>query len=193
MVAGPVKVIPYEDPRIASVQIDVDVLRPGAPEAHWRALMAELQSDVKDPVIAYRAGHRWVQFYEPASLPRPIAGVEAPLRDTGVYLVTGGLGGIGLAIARHLAKTTKARLVLTSRREVPPRTGWEAYLQLADAADRTARDIRAVQELEALGAEVLVSAADVCDEPAMRQVVSEAIRRFGAINGVVHSAGVPGG
>jgi amino acid adenylation domain-containing protein len=193
LVTGAINVLPHEDPRIACVHMDLDEGWPAATEAQWRTLMAELHGEVKDRVVAYRAGHRWVQTFEPLALPAAAAGAPSPIRDRGVYLITGGLGGIGLAIARHLAETAGARLVLTSRRAVPERSQWAAYLSRTDASDRTARDIRALQELEALGATVMVAAADVCDEPQMRRVVAGAVDRFGALHGVVHSAGVAGG
>jgi NAD(P)-dependent dehydrogenase (short-subunit alcohol dehydrogenase family)/acyl carrier protein len=111
------------------------------------------------------------------------------LREGGAYLVTGGLGGIGLALAEQLARSVKARLVLTGRSGLPPRGEWE---QRAKGDGAEARRIRAVQGLEALGAEVLVCAADAADEEAMRAAVDAAGARFGALNGVVHSAGLPG-
>ena len=43
------------------------------------------------------------------------------LRQRGVYLVTGGLGGIGLAVALDLARRVSARLVPLGRSPVPPR------------------------------------------------------------------------
>ena len=49
------------------------------------------------------------------------------------------------------------------------------------------------EELERLGAEVLVLGADVADEAEMRAAVERAIARFGEINGVIHAAGVPSG
>ncbi|HEV7514700.1 MAG TPA: SDR family NAD(P)-dependent oxidoreductase, partial [Thermoanaerobaculia bacterium] len=96
-------------------------------------------------------------------------------RERGVYLVTGGLGGLGMTFARHLAETVKARLVLVSRTARP------------DAGDPR------LLELERLGAEVMVVAADVGDPVAMATVVAAARERFGAIHGVVHAAGLPGG
>jgi NAD(P)-dependent dehydrogenase (short-subunit alcohol dehydrogenase family) len=93
------------------------------------------------------------------------------LRQRGVYLITGGLGGIGLAIARHLAAAVQARLVLVTRNVTQER-------------------ILGVPELESLGAEVLCLAADVADEAAMRGVVETTHTRFGKIHGVVHAAGL---
>ncbi|MGH9389915.1 MAG: SDR family NAD(P)-dependent oxidoreductase, partial [Vicinamibacteria bacterium] len=115
------------------------------------------------------------------------------LRQGGVYLLTGGLGGIGLEIARFLARTARAKLVLTGRSELPPATAWDEYLRDNGEATSTSRKILAVRKLESLGAEVWVARADVSNEEEMRTLVSAVSERFGAIHGVVHAAGVAGG
>jgi NAD(P)-dependent dehydrogenase (short-subunit alcohol dehydrogenase family) len=134
-------------------------------------LLEELTAAPGDPVVALRGRRRWAQSFERVGMEEP--GSRGGLREGGVVLVTGGTGGIGYALAEHLARTKRARLVLVSRSGV-----------LSEEHTRA---------LENLGAEVLVEAADVADEDAMRQVLARAAERFGAIHGVVHAAGVPGG
>ncbi|MGV9878592.1 SDR family NAD(P)-dependent oxidoreductase [Streptomyces sp. NPDC003006] len=94
-----------------------------------------------------------------------------PLKRHGTYLLTGGTGGIGLELARHLASTHRARLVLVSRSADRPEA-------------RTAAD-----ELVALGGEVLLVAADTADARGMRSAVTRAKERFGHLDGVFHLAG----
>jgi len=108
-----------------------------------------------------------------------------------VYLITGGLGGIGRAMAEYLARHLQAKLVLTSRSGLPPREEWNAWVENHEAADNASRQIRQIQDIEALGAEVLVLPADVADEAQMRVVIQQAIATFGTIHGVLHAAGVP--
>ena len=55
------------------------------------------------------------------------------VRPGGTYLVTGGLGGIGLAMAERLARDYQARLVLMGRTKVPPREEWGRILASAVA------------------------------------------------------------
>ena len=111
-----------------------------------------------------------------------------------MYLITGGLGGVGLVLAEYLAREFKARLVLTGRRGLPPRAQWADHVAARGSAGRhVSGRIRAVEALEAAGAEVLVGAADVSTKSAMRAVVDEACARFGRIDGVIHAAGVAGG
>ena len=82
-------------------------------------------------MIAYRGGHRWVQRFVPARLEpqRP------RVREHGVYLITGGTGGVGLELAEWLARNAAgAKLILTARSELPPRTKWQGYLQPDEAS-----------------------------------------------------------
>src|SRR5690606_36401511 len=109
------------------------------------------------------------------------------------YLITGGLGGMGIAFARHLARTARARLVLVGRSALPPRAQWDELTRTAGPDDPVCRRIEAVQAIEAAGGEVLVCCADVSHRTAMERVVAEAKRRFGCIHGVIHAAGIAGG
>ncbi|NBC97369.1 MAG: SDR family NAD(P)-dependent oxidoreductase, partial [Deinococcus-Thermus bacterium] len=142
-----------------------------------------------DRSVAYRGMDRWVQGVEPAAIQE--APAAAPqVREGGVYLITGGLGGIGLQMAEHLARLTPVQLVLTSRSGLPPREAWKARLSERGESDPTRRKIQAVLALEALGAEVLVGTADVTDRDAMGALMEEVRARFGRVDGVIHAAGV---
>ncbi|MBK7875222.1 MAG: SDR family NAD(P)-dependent oxidoreductase [Planctomycetes bacterium] len=123
------------------------------------------------------------------------AGAHAPrlgplaLREKGVYWITGGLGGIGLVLAEHLARTRRARLVLSGSSPFPARERWPALL----ADERTEPELREriakLVELEALGAEVLVARADVANVEELRALLDAAHARFGPLNGLFHAAG----
>ncbi len=142
--------------------------------------------DEGEPVALWRGRERWVSRFEPTKVE---AGVNR-LRPRGIYLITGGLGGIGLVQARHLAQTYQARLILAGRTGLPPRDEWAKWLATRDPDNKISQQIRTVQELEALGAEVLVVAADVSNREQVRQLVAAAQERFGTIHGVIHAAGV---
>ncbi|HEX2091362.1 MAG TPA: SDR family NAD(P)-dependent oxidoreductase [Longimicrobiaceae bacterium] len=194
VVLGPVRVIPREYGHVACRSVDVVLPAPGSwqEEKLVGQLVAEAASDGADTVVALRSGHRWVQDFDPVKLP-PVADTIPVVREGGVYLITGGLGGIGLQVAEHLARTARAKLVLTGRSEFPARAEWDAWVASHEATEATSRKIQALKALEALGAEVLVGAADVADEAAMRAVVDRARAKWGEIHGVVHAAGVPSG
>ncbi|MET0621452.1 MAG: beta-ketoacyl synthase N-terminal-like domain-containing protein [Pyrinomonadaceae bacterium] len=194
-VLGLCKVIPQEYPHITCRNID---LAPDDAEAPLRPglldqLLAEMGEGSTDLVVAYRGGRaarRWVQAFDAVRLdepPRP-----SGLREGGVYLITGGLGGVGMILAEHFARAARARLVLVGRSPFPPKEEWPRWLAEHDAADPTSAKIKKLQALEELGGEVVVMSANVADAAAMREVVAEVDRRFGVLHGVVHGAGVNG-
>ncbi|MCP4659390.1 MAG: amino acid adenylation domain-containing protein, partial [bacterium] len=194
-VLGPCKVIPQEFPNLTCRSIDVELPEPG--NAHREELpdklIAELLSPPDEPIVAYRGPFRWVRTFERRRL-EPAAEPPARLRRGGVYLITGGMGGIGLVIAQYLARAVAgARLVLVGRSPLPERQEWEPWLESHDEQEATSRKIRKIRELEAIGAEVLPASADVADAEQMRRVVARTGERFGKIHGVIHAAGLAGG
>jgi acyl transferase domain-containing protein len=192
-VMGACRVIPQEFADIGCRQVDLERSQLLAGDAQMASLAAELFAPNSEPVTAYRGGRRWQRIFEPLRLDRVAEGAPARLRQGGVYLITGGMGGVGLVLAEYLAREVKAKLVLTGRRGLPPREHWAEHLAARGESDATSRRIRQVEALEKLGAEVVVGAADVVDEAAMRRVVDDACARFGGIDGVIHAAGIAGG
>ena len=191
---GPCKVIPQEYPNISCQSIDLVLPEPGTLEREdlLDQLLAELAGRSDDRVIAYRDYDRWVQTYEPVRLGEALDG-RTRLREGGVYLITGGLGGIGLVLAGELARSAHARLVLTGRSAFPERGAWDGWLATHGDQDSVSMKIHKLQELESYGAEVLVVRADVIDERQMRAAVARTCEQFGTIHGVIHSAGIAGG
>jgi acyl transferase domain-containing protein len=190
-VLGPCRVIPQEYACVTCRNVDVQFSAAWTCERLAEQLLAEALSTAPEPLVAYRGRRRWAQSFETVRL-EPAVGI-APLREGGVYLIAGGTGGIGLELALHLARAARAKLVLTARTPMPERADWERWLAARGEADPVSRKIRKVRELEALGAEVLIAAADVADLDGIREVVAQARARFGRIDGVVHAAGVAEG
>ncbi len=195
---GPAAVLPQEYPGITCAAIDVTLLPPES--RRGRQLLDLLLTELAvpaDPVVAYRGTVRWLRVFEPLSLPSPPApptslsprGAPA-LREGGTYLITGGLGGVGLELAGLLARQARAKLVLVGRSPFPEREAWPA---LARGAGRPARIARRLREMEAAGAEVWTLAADVTEASSMRWLLGEVRERFGRVDGAIHAAGVPGG
>lgn len=190
---GPCKVIPLEYANVNCRSIDINL--PTDETAHeqlLQAMLAEFAAKLPDEIVAYREARRWVQVFEQVRLEKN-NGTPPSLRENGVYLITGGLGGIGLELAAYLAEMTRAKLILVGRTAMPPHNEWSAWLANHDATDSNSRKIRKLQALEDLGAEVMIASADVADEVEMRKVIAEARVRFGAIHGVIHAAGIAGG
>jgi acyl transferase domain-containing protein len=172
---GFIRTLNAEEPALACRLIDIDA-RVGEEE-----LIAEIGAAAgeEEEVVALRGDRRWGrrehEFVAAASERRL-------LRPEGTYVITGGLGGLGLAVAKELAYTgLRPRLILLGRRGLDGRT------------DRGASQARAVvEEMESLGARVRTMACDVSDQRALARAVDFATAEFGAVNGVFHLAGVAG-
>jgi amino acid adenylation domain-containing protein len=186
---GPCLAIPHEYPSVSCCSVDFTP----APSGTWQGerllkqLMNELDAGVSDSMTAYRGQTRWVRKFEPVRLGKN--GRPRRLRESGVYLITGGLGQIGLEVAEYLARNAHARLVLVGATVFPPQEQWEQWLAGHDAQDKVSHKIRKLESLKALGAEVLATQADVGNLQQMQKIVSAARERFGPIQGVVHAAG----
>ncbi|MGH9138270.1 MAG: type I polyketide synthase [Acidimicrobiales bacterium] len=152
-----------------------------------RSVLAELTAPASSDIAALRGGRRFVEALRRAEVPDD---TTPRLREGGVVLVTGGLGGIGLAIAAHLFATRSARLALLSRSGLPPRDSWDELIARLGDEHPASQRIAAVRDLEARGAEVMLVDGDVTDVERMHEVAAEVRARFGAINGVIHAAGV---
>jgi epothilone polyketide synthase D len=146
-------------------------LAPNPADDEAAAILAELIDSQGEDQIAWRQGVRHV-----ARL-RPLAdGVVAkvPIEAAGSYLITGGLGGLGLRVARWLVESGAKHLWLIGRR--PP----------------SAEALRLLRHLEEIGAEVKPVAADVTSQEAMAVVLAEINSSGRPLRGVVHAAGLGG-
>jgi NAD(P)-dependent dehydrogenase (short-subunit alcohol dehydrogenase family) len=94
------------------------------------------------------------------------------LQNRGVYLITGGLGGIGLVVAEHLAREFNARLVLVSRSTIPQESQWKAALENDQTTATAKQTIRKLIEINAIAGGLLIAQADVTNLSQMRSVVS---------------------
>ena len=103
-------------------------------------------------------------------------GLPKLIRPNGVYLITGGLGGIGFVLSKMLAKEGNAHLYLTGRTALPPRDEWASFVQQENADEAQRTRIKKVLELERLGATVEAVQANAGDLKQMKHVF-EIIRK----------------
>jgi acyl transferase domain-containing protein len=182
LVAGLCRVLPQEIPGLACQLIDID---PDSDAATH--VLSEMATKRPEPLVAYRGGRRAVQEFgpvDPAELIHPL-----PLHDGGVYWITGGLGNVGLAIARSIATRCKAKLVLSSRSGLPPQEEWDSLLQSRPESDPIHDRLRKLRELEFLGATVQVVKMDLQDPGQLKGAVSHIEATLGPLRGVIHAAG----
>lgn len=188
---GPMRVIPRELPGVTVSLCDLEL--PPAPRRGGADLssltprvLEELCQDPAERVAALRGARRYEQGVRPKALPE--AGFALP--DGAHVLITGGFGGIGLTVAEDLIRRFGAKITLIARRALPDRATWGRYLAGHEPADPISRRILALQRLEALGGQVMVAPADVCNMEDMAAAVQAGEGRFGRVQAVIHAAGV---
>ena len=165
------RTIALEHAALRPVRLDLDPRRPAAEVA---AIVAELLADDAEEEIALREGERRCARLvrrSPAEL-APDRG-RAAIEKDGTYLVTGGLGGLGLSVAGWLAEQGAGQLVLLSRSGVANPTQQAA-----------------VAALEEKGARVIVAQADAAEREQVAAVLHEVAASGMPLRGVVHAAGV---
>lgn len=191
---APCILVPQENPNFSFRCLDI-----GEADS-WRTeklslaqqVISEAMQGTPEKLVAFRGAQRWAQVYERMTIERQNRQVRR-LEPGGVYLITGGLGSVGLLVAEQLARTLKPKLVLTARQALPPRAAWQSHLDKNGPQDPLSARMLAVLKLEELGAEVMLSSADAGNETQMNELVDEIYRRFSRLNGVVHAAGITSG
>lgn len=140
--------------------------------------------------IAYRNGKRYKEQLAKVNLDQ-VEQANFSIKEDGVYLITGGTGGLGLAIARSLAMKKKVTLALVSRSGLPDSILMDDIL-LKNTDIKLCNKIKSIKEIEALGSRVLIYKADVSNESEISNVINDIKQNYGTINGIIHAAGLPG-
>lgn len=159
-----VRVLAYEHPDLRATLLDLDAA--GDPVA---PLITEIEADGPDDVIAWRAGARYVERLSRASLP-PTGG-RLVVRTDGSYVVTGALGGVGMAVVRWLVDNGAGRIVLNGR------------------SDASAEVQTVLDELSAR-AEIVTMLGDIAAPGVAERLVAAAEETGKPLRGVIHSAAV---
>lgn len=173
-----------EHGRIWGGLIDLDSARD---PSDAELLLCELSAPDPENQIAFRKGKRFVARLSrnAHALARP-NGPAIDCRPDATYVVTGGLGGLGLHVAKWLGSRGAKHVVLFGRTPLPPRSEWES------ATDPTARErIDTVRALESAGVAVECAPVDVTDEAQVSAfLASREQRGMPPVRGIVHAAGI---
>lgn len=197
-VLGPCGVIPQEFPNVTCFNVDLpdgQAIDNLADEV-LTTILSEFAEPSRSRVVAYRGRYRWERRYDQVKLQNTVPArlQNEPeirrLRRAGVYLITGGTGGIGLSIAKYLAEACQPKLMLTKRTPFPEKSRWREILTAADTSVPVLRTIKALLEIEKMGAEVEVLVAESSDRQQMQKALEETRAKFKTINGVIHAAGI---
>lgn len=157
-----------------------------------RLLVDDLQANSQSLVtIAYRGGRRWQPSF--SKIESHSQSVAPMFNSDGVYLITGGLGGVGFALASKIAEQYQPKLVLLGRSELPPPEQWSNILSTADCPKKTFDLISKLVQLQLTGSDVMYICTDVSDATQVNDAVEECVSRFGQLDGVIHAVGIPSG
>jgi polyketide synthase PksN len=163
--SGLLKTAQLENPQLVGQVIEIE---PGESQEVIEAKLEENRLCPEDQWIRYQNGRRYVANWSELE-PAP-QGVTIPWKDGGVYLITGGAGGLGRLFAREIGqRVKKATLILTGRSSL--------------SKEQEAR----LREIEELGIQIVYQQVDVADEQAVRSLIQ---RVQGNIDGIIHAAGI---
>ncbi|HEY1577814.1 MAG TPA: condensation domain-containing protein, partial [Terracidiphilus sp.] len=172
------KTISLEHPNCGGGVIDLD---PAASDRENASVILDAVLNIgtnAEDQIAIRNGMRYVPRLR-RSPPPPCA--LQPLAKDKTYLITGGLGGVGLGLARWMAQRGARRLFLVGRTALPDRATWDKVPSDSDAGAR----ITAIREIESFGTEVSLGIVDLFDQ---QQVETMFASVSGELGGIFHLA-----
>jgi acyl transferase domain-containing protein/acyl carrier protein len=173
MLWGAGRVFSVEHPDSARRLIDLDPTR--TPEENAADLLRELLHEDVEDQVAYRGGERIVPRLQHAQ-PPILEGIPGRLRSDGSYLITGGLGYVGLEVAQWAAKQGAGHLVLLGRTGV----------------NEDGARMRAVEGIRASGTPVTVISGDVASPETMEGVFALFGKECPELRGVFHAATAQG-
>jgi hypothetical protein len=140
---GAIKIIPLEYPTVSCRCIDVT--GEWVDTGHLAGIVRrELFSASGDVLVAYRNGMRLLPGVT------KISGRRGPgsrqIRQGGVYLITGGFGGLGFAFANFLSQKYSAHLILLGRSDLPKEEDWDQWLDEHGGSDEMSMRIMDMRE-----------------------------------------------
>ena len=151
-------------------------------------IIAEILKPGSTYQVAYRHNQRFIEEFQVLELQNEPG---QAIKDGGVYLITGGTGGVGLEIGKYLAGKAKLKLALISRTAIPERELWDEIVA-RNEDQKLCAQITAIREMEQAGSEVLNCSADITNENSLQIVLDGLRQKYGRINGIIHAAGVAG-
>ncbi|MEO8209648.1 MAG: beta-ketoacyl reductase, partial [bacterium] len=160
---GMSKVILIEHPELNCKRIDLDS------EDNWKNLIDEINSDSEEDQVAYRNGKRYVARLKRKNI-QPAQ--EIIVDDKSTYLITGGLGGLGILTAKFLADNGAKHIALIGRR---------------DNIDGAKEHLK---EMEQSGVNVRIYKADVTKKNELEKILKEIANSEYPLKGIIHSVGV---
>ncbi|MCB0167206.1 MAG: SDR family NAD(P)-dependent oxidoreductase [Anaerolineae bacterium] len=175
------RVIALEHPELACVRLDLDLEETLEQQATtvWAELMAEPSADLREDQVAVRRQRRYVARlvrHQPGHRLNVSHRQNGNIHGQATYLITGGLGGLGLTVARWLVEQGAKHVVLVGRNQPQP-------------------DIQPqLDELKQMGAVVTTAQLDITDKEQVKSLLTQLQaadqEQSRPLRGIIHAAGV---
>ena len=178
------RVIGWEHPEMKCRCIDID------DQISAEEIVNEIKAGDRTYVTAYRGGTRYVETFDAISISKEEM-QPAEIKSDGVYIITGGAGGIGLEVGKYIAGKCKVNMALLGRSEFPDRSLWDAFLEQGHNTV-LCKKLEKLLEIEQMGSRVDIYKTDVANPDEMRKTMEILKGKYGRIYGVFHCAGVAG-
>lgn len=192
-ILGPCKVIPQEQSNQTFKHIDLE------PNVQFNMMLIDnliweantISAACFKNEIAYRGHYRWIQRLQPCT--DKISQVKNRLKPKGTYLITGGLGGIGLTLAQYLAENYNAHIILIARSTIPAEDKWEEILNAPDCAQKDFIQLTKLVDIKRNAASLSIKVVSLENKSLLRDTIQAVKQKYKHIDGVIHAAGIPGG
>ncbi|SHL03990.1 type I polyketide synthase [Flavobacterium chilense] len=178
-------VFAQENPNIFSCSIDVSQDKDDVGLVF--KVIDDLKYNYSDTTIAFRNQNRWVEFYENFNLIEKDN--SSYLKENKTYLITGGLGKVGKALALHLCDTYHSKVILTGRTIIPSEEFWDTVLADKEANPKLINAIEDLKVLKEKNRPVFYYSGDVSDFNSFSRVIENIEETHGNISGIIHAAG----
>lgn len=176
------RVLSQEFPTLTTSHVDLS-----AKELNVEGLLKEIEQPETGETVALRGSWRFIQSFEAVAAPKADSSITT-FREGGTYLITGGLGSLGINLSRYLLSAYKANLVLIGRTDLTVENN-EAEMVAAGTHQPNVGKAEAFKTLERLDGAVTYFSCDITDRSEFASIVKKAEARFGKIHGAVHAAG----
>ncbi len=182
-----IKVIPQENQNINCRLIEIEGNTDQNKNAgFYKFLNEELNSS--DSVVSYRGKYRWTQIYEPYPIHIPEK-ENSYIKDTGTYIILGGLGDVGYTIAQYITENFKSNVVIVGRSKIPEREDRKEWIEAHPTNDPISKKIARLDTLDTGKGNVVVVQGDSTSYDSMKDVIAEVKSKFGQVDGIFHAAG----
>ena len=177
------KVMPLENPAIRARFIDVD------DNTELNLVAGEICSERKWFKTVYRNQNRYCAFLHEVEKPEK---AEQRIREGDVYVITGGLGDLGLETALNLVTEHQVTVVLLGRSAFPEKCRWNNIL-IEGKDDALCHKVKMLQKMQYGRGKVIIRQADVADSMQIRGILKGIYEEYHRIDGIFHYAGVNSG